>query len=256
MSLRAAEIRVFSEFSRLTESGEVLDADRGGPDTKPREILSPAIARNALASFHILVDAKPEQKWSLYVGENPEKALAVTIYREVYANGIPVGLEKIDPPFRGAGKAIVWLDLWAARNAKVERVKIEPELQIEGVSDWVNYPMEVRIMSTVVPDVPRTPVAASVGASDAPGLANLAAWLCKTPATSGRDAAQRGPTVANFLMRNATQDKAMLQASAEVDWLWLATKASDRRAWCRAPARPAEASAEWYLKVRDRLIAR
>ena len=36
------------------------------------------------------------------------------------------------------------MDLWVDANAPVRRVKIEPQVGIDG--DWVTYPMEVRVM--------------------------------------------------------------------------------------------------------------
>src|SRR5882724_1148236 len=86
-----AEIRVYSELSRIGPDGEVVASDRGS--AKPREILSPAIARNAYASYQLFVDVKPDQKWTLYVGQNPDKAIGVKLFREVFIKGVPVYLE-------------------------------------------------------------------------------------------------------------------------------------------------------------------
>ncbi len=249
----AAEIRVFSELSRVNERGEVVAADRG-MGTKPREILSPAVVRNAFASFHILVDAKATEKWSLYIGENPEKALKVSIYREEFAGGVPVRLVAATQPVTGAGPAVIWLDLWVDEHAAVERVKIEPELQVDGAADWITYPMEVRVLSTVARagGSEGLRVASPEASSDTSGLAALAAWLCQAK-TVGVVVKDGPPTVSGFLVRNAAQDSGMMPVSQDQDWLWLATKAADRKAWCKAPARPAGMGSEWYLRIRDRL---
>src|ERR1017187_5385935 len=53
----AQTVTVYSEFTRVDPFGQVVRADRGA--NEPREILSPAIARNALSSFHVVVEGRP-----------------------------------------------------------------------------------------------------------------------------------------------------------------------------------------------------
>ena len=48
----AQSLRVVSEFQRFDPFGNVVPVDHTG---EPREILSPALARNAFASFHVIV---------------------------------------------------------------------------------------------------------------------------------------------------------------------------------------------------------
>jgi hypothetical protein len=135
----AAQLNVYSEFAKVDDKGNVTAPDR------PREILSPALARNAFTSFQVVVQAEGDKSWWLHIGQNPENAVAVTMYREAGDR-----LEKTNLPIRGQGTQVFWMDLWTARTAPVERIKVEPQLNIDD--DWVIYPMEARIMDAVVPD--------------------------------------------------------------------------------------------------------
>src|ERR1051325_903273 len=69
-------VRVYSEFVTFDASGEPA------VPKEPREILSPAIVRNGFTSFQIVVQQPAHTHWTLYVGENPEGAVRVTVYRE------------------------------------------------------------------------------------------------------------------------------------------------------------------------------
>ena len=60
-------------------------------------------------------------------------------------------------PYSGESSQVLWMDLWLDANALVRRVKIEPQVGIDG--DWVTYPMEVRVMEPVVP----APLVANAG---------------------------------------------------------------------------------------------
>ncbi len=252
----AAEIRVFSELARVGLDGEVIAADRG-TNTKPREILSPAIARNAFSSFHVHVDVTHAQKWTFFVGQNPDKALDVTLYREVFENGGPARLEPVSQPVEGTGPAVIWMDLWAARNATVQRVKIEPEMQVEGVADWITYPMEVRVQSAIArePLSAGPPTTTPGTKADAAGIAMLTGWLCRGRMEGVRPEDRTSLSVQAFLARNAAQDSVLMKALDDERWLWLQTKAESRAAWCKSPARPPGASAEWYLRIRDHVVS-
>ena len=63
--LCAQTIQVYSEFRRVDPYGKIVPADQGG---KPREILSPLLARNSHATFHIVVEAPAEKYFHLLVG--------------------------------------------------------------------------------------------------------------------------------------------------------------------------------------------
>ncbi len=144
-ALQAQSLNVYSEFAEINSNGIVT------APANPREILSPAIVRNGFTSFQVVVKVAPETSYWLYVGENPENAVRVTVYRESGEKFEPVEL-----PYEGKSTQVFWLDLWTDRDAPVRRVKIEPQLKVDR--DWVTYPMEVRVVDALVPDT--TPASA------------------------------------------------------------------------------------------------
>jgi hypothetical protein len=169
--LAAQPLRVFSEFARISASGEVV------APAEPREILSPAIPRNGFASFQIVIQT--DKPWWLYVGLNPSEAVRVELYRESDGK-----LERMDTVPRGDSPAVFWMDLWTERDAPVRRIKVEPELRVDD--DWVIYPMEVRVVDATIPD----------GSS-------VRAPLC------GSGKAPEGNSAASQRFRNAQQDAAL-----------------------------------------------
>lgn len=138
----AQSVVVYSEFARFGAAGRVASP------SEPREILSPALVRNGFTSFQVVVGAEPNARWRLHVGQNPENAVRVTIYRESGRE-----LEPADLPVDGEGLQIFWMDLWTAPNAPVQRIKVEPQLYVNG--DWVTYPMEARVSEARLPDAPQ-----------------------------------------------------------------------------------------------------
>src|SRR2546428_82444 len=78
--LPAQELKVWSEFQRIDPFGEVVAVDRV---EHPREILSPAVARNAFVSFHVAVTVPENTPSFLYLQQNPEW-LKITMYKEEF----------------------------------------------------------------------------------------------------------------------------------------------------------------------------
>src|SRR5712671_3779078 len=113
----AQPLRVFSELVQFDKAGDPV------APAQPREILSPALVRNGFTSFQISIQGRPGVRWTLYVGQNPDDAVKITLYR-------PSGdhLELADLPVQGEGVQILWMDLWADRAAPVRRIKVEPQL--------------------------------------------------------------------------------------------------------------------------------
>src|SRR5579862_3749815 len=101
-------LRVFSEFAQIDGTGRVT------APPEPREILSPAIARNAFSSFQVVVDVPRGTSFQLYVAQNPENAVEVTLYRE---NGEK--LERVEQPVSGDRTQVFWMDLWTDRKSVV-----------------------------------------------------------------------------------------------------------------------------------------
>src|ERR1051326_441307 len=76
---RGQSVEIYPEFRRVDPFGAVVPADRA---LEPREILSPALARNAFASFHIAISIPPKESYLLYVAINPLTACRVALYKE------------------------------------------------------------------------------------------------------------------------------------------------------------------------------
>jgi hypothetical protein len=206
-------LRVYSEFARIDATGKVT------APAEPREILSPAIARNAFSSFQVVVDVPRGTPYQLYVAQNPENAVEVTLYRE---NGDR--LERVEQPVSGNTTQVFWMDLWTARDAPVERIKVEPQLHVNN--DWVIYPMEARVMSTTVNDGMKSSF-----------TINQLACAGFTPSVS--------PDIARINIRNAQQDLALASSVRQEDLQKLGVGTCDA---------PYSRDPEWYLRVRDYLL--
>lgn len=135
----AQSLRVYSEFAQINSDGNVT------APADPREILSPALVRNGFTSFQIVVQVPPETQYWLHIGQNPEAAVRVTLYRKSGDK-----LEPAELPFWANATQVLWLDVWTERDAPVRRIKLEPLLDVNR--NWIEYPMEARVMDVVVPD--------------------------------------------------------------------------------------------------------
>ncbi len=255
----AQPLKVYSEFSRISPTGEVVEIDRSESD--PREILSPAVPRNAFASYHIVATVPPNSPFILEIGQNPEEAVKVTMYREVHdANGIPDKLEPITLPYEsktGDAEAtlVFWMDMWVDRNAPVRRIKVEPQLHIAGY--WYIYPMEVRVSPPIVPAYkPARRVLAPVEArSDRLVQSEIQMLLCSAAAPVLE--AEREPTVRSFIVRNVQQDMALARnyypREETFKILFAAAKVKTAADWCSATKKQLTEglNTEWFLRVRD-----
>src|SRR5258708_1592195 len=110
-------VSVYSEFARIDSSGNVA-----APEA-PREILSPALARNAFTSFQIAIQVPTRTPYRLWIGQNPTDAVKVTLYRESGSK-----LEPVTEPVEGDTTQVLWMDLWTSGRATVQRVKVEQQL--------------------------------------------------------------------------------------------------------------------------------
>ena len=256
LACHGQSLTVYSEMQRTDPSGQVTAADRG---LASREILSPALARNAYTSFHIVLSMPAGSAYALYFGENPEHSARAELWREVYQrhgdSWIPDRLVSISTPYEGKmdqpGQTCqaFWLDVWVERDSPVRRIKIEPEVWIGD--RWLTYPIEARIVAATAPRryTPGPSPASAAAPADETARRILAAWLCGRPEPAGSP----GPAnLRDFLVRNARQDTGLAERAGK-DRIWRTIGAADRGAWCANPARPQSAGAEWYLKVRDTL---
>lgn len=253
----AQPVEIYSEFQRPGPYGAIVAPDRGW---KPREILSPAVARNGFASFHVAITLPPKESYFLYVLPNPVTACRVAVYREHFvktaAGWIPDRLTELqrlpdygvapdpDDGVEDQNTRVYLIDLWIPPNADVARFRLEVQVKM---ADWIIRPMEVRVRDARIPDVPAgpdRPLPAIDLAASAAAAGEFGAWL------SGRGLTMPPPgdTVRGILRRNAIQDLALagdpgLWATRVLD-LFRANTAFRTPVW----------GAEWWLRIRDALL--
>lgn len=249
----AAQITIYSEFQRVDPFGKVVVVDRA---ERPREILSPAVPRNAWTSFHLAVEVRDSRPVFVYTQQNPDQ-LKVTLYKERFvktaAGWIPDALEKIaknpamallpelDNPIPGQNTVVYWMDIWVPPHVPPGRMRLEVLLKSAG--RWTVYPMEIRIMQATAPPSfgnpgPVPPVTAR---ADTALLNLLRRRLCGAPA-SGRPAPG---ALRDLLRRNAVQDLALPSDLKQA----FAHAGIDPASICKSAPAP-----EWWLKVRYALL--
>ena len=224
-ALCAQTVQVYSEFAQLSDTGEVV------APANPREILSPAVARDAFSSFQIAIQVPKGTKFLLYVGQNPDDAAKLTLYRRRAGK-----LEPVELPYSGESSQVLWMDLWFDANAPVRRVKIEPQVGIDG--DWITYPMEVRVMEPIVP----ASVVTTQGGTTP--FEVMRAFLCGTKV---RPVPGEAPVGAELIFRNVQGDMTL----AAVGPAALRDEMKKAMGGCDAAA---PADPEFYLRLRDYLF--
>lgn len=264
--VQAQSLRVLSEFQRVDPFGEVVPADRV---PNPREILSPAAARNAFTSFHVAVTVPERSPFFLYVQTNPPNVFQISLYEELNVKTpggwIPDVLEPVKLPAFGslpylpapiAGQTTLcyWLDMWVPKETDVQRVRVE--VLLKAGRGWVMYPMEVRVMPAVAPSLRERraalpPVEARADASVYGPFRN---FVCHAREPGGRERL----SVRRLIRRNAEQDMALagsLETSrthAIRDAVLDRAGIRSRAEWCTSHD-PPEDGAEWFLRVRHLL---
>jgi len=264
------DVRVYSELRRIGPDGAPVEADSAG---RPREILSPAVPRQAFTSLRVVVTAPPGQRFTLFLGENPESVLQVTLYKErwtqVGKSWIPDALEKVATPYTGTipdsslgpGEQSVqsfWLDVYTPSQAPIRRVRLE--VQLNSGDNWIIYPMEVRI-GTLVSLKPEaiSPALADVRlpASET-ALEHLETYLCGAKQRHGASP----PNGRLLIFRNAQQDvlwAKMVEAVKGRDYvvagILTALGATDAKSWCEMRQEPQTGyDPESYWQVRNWLM--
>jgi len=267
-ALSAQTIHVYSEFRRVGPDGAVVKPDCEG---RPREIISPAVARNGFASFRLVVSVPQGKHYTLHIGDNPEGSFRYTLYKEHPSadGGPPDRLEKVALPYQGVlpdpafglpgqTASAFWLDAWVPAQAKPSRIRVEAQLNVD--QDWIIYPMEFRVQSATIPKHPHpvTPLSAAAVNSIHSAFGPMQAYLC---AKAPRAADSSGTTIRHHIRRNAAQDMALARslepplgaANLRKEILQL-IGAPDGDLWCGARLSPTVAyDPETYLKVRDYL---
>src|SRR5579863_7770736 len=268
--VHSQSLRVLSEFQRVDPFGDVLAIDR---TANPREILSPALARNAFASFHIAVRVPEREPFFIFVQTNPANVFDISLYEELYvktsAGWIPDALEPtklpafgtlpyLPSPIPGQNTVCYWLDIWAPKETPVERVRVEVLLKIG--QGWLMYPMEARVTPAVAPSIEADSVALPPGTAraDAAAMGPFRNFIC-----GGHEARREEKlSVRQLIHRNAVQDMALarsLEAAQRGDLRGEILKRlglSERGAWCKGPSSLGELGTEWWLRVRDLLYRR
>lgn len=258
-------LRVVSEFQRVDPFGQVVPADR---TAHPREILSPALARNAFASFHIAVTVPERAPFFIFVQTNPPDAFQISLYEELYVKTsggwIPDALEPVKlpvlgslpylpSPIPGQNTLCYWMDLWVPADTPVRRVRVEVLLKIGR--GWVMYPMEVRVMPVVAPEVAEhhgalPPPEARADSSVYGPFRN---FICNAR-EAGRE---ERLSVRRLIHRNALEDMALARSlegahdGSVRNRLVELAGGRDREAWCKSPLYLSAQPEEWYLHVRD-----
>jgi hypothetical protein len=259
---RAQEIHIYSEFERSDPFGNPVAADR---DMVPREILSPAMARNGHLSVRIVITGPSGSNYFLYAASNPPDIVELKLYREHFVRCgegyCPDWLTPQNSPSFGAipesplelpkqTSRSYLLDIWARPDTPPRRVRVEALLK---VGTWQVAPMEVRIVAPTVPNQPAMIDAENQAPVEAPSSTTARIQLLRyldglPPQTPGRIL-----TVRDIIQRNAAED--MLLAHS------LAAGRSPEGApglafpemnlMSMQPFVYPELGAEWYLRIRD-----
>jgi hypothetical protein len=272
-AMYAQSLQVHSEFQRVGPDGRLVRPDAADSSL---EILSPEVARNSWAAFHVVVKTPPGSPYHLYIGQNPADTFTTRFYLEKYTNAggewVPDSIEEVKLPYTSVlpqpdmpdqTVQSFFLEVFTPANLVPKRYRLEVQINVSG--EWVIYPMEFRVEErTVPPDyavhydrmpAPGDPIDQSV-------LAPLSEFLCGLPALTGESPPGGTPNIRSLVRRNVEQDMAIARVkqkeypSGKLKEL-LAQKAGivDPKGWCRNPSRPAGASPEWYLRVRNFLYA-
>ena len=264
------DVRVYSELRRIGPDGVPVEADSIG---RPREILSPALARQSYTSFRIVVSAPLGQKFMLFLGENPENILQTTLYKESWTHTgktwIPDAIEKVTAPYTGVIPDAALgpeqqtvqsflLDVYTPSKAPIRRVRLEVQLNVGD--QWIIYPMEVRIGSLMTPK----PEAISPALADLrlpaseTALEYLETYLCGAKQRLGASP----PNGRQLIFRNAQQDvlwARMIEGAKGRDFavagILGALGATDVQSWCERRQEPqAGYDPESYWKLRNWLM--
>ena len=254
-------LEIHSEFQRVDPFGNIVAIDRSA---SPREILSPAVARNAYASFHVVVSAPPGTNYFLYVVPNPLNACGVEMYKEHFTRTtggwIPDALTQLhrlpdfgfipDPLERVPGQTAraYLLDLWIPQDSPWDGFRLEVQLKI---GTWIVRPMEIRILRARVPDLrplpkgPVKPLSPIEARADAPAQEVLEAYIA-----GGEAPATEGPlNLRAIVRRNAIQDMALARS---LDNGLAGPPVLKKMLDALAP----DSGAEGYLHIRDLIHSR
>lgn len=260
-ALSGQRLLIYSEFQRVRPDGEVAQADRV---ERRRELISPAVARNAYTTWRIAVEAPAGSAYNLYIGQNPDDTAQVTLYQEEYTRHgeewLPDLVKSRTLPHsavlsEGQKVQTYLLDVWMPDSAPVGRFRLEVQLNI--ADRWVIYPLEVRVQPALAPAK-----AAPAGPLPEPRYrADQAVRIAACEFIRGQPSDKETGTLdraAAFIERNARQDLmfAKTQPLAAVQPLLLAASGFPALDTLCEMNSPAPKGAEWWLRFRDQLYQR
>jgi hypothetical protein len=252
------QLRVYSEMQRVDPFGRIVEMDRG---EKPRELLSPAVARNGYFSYHIAVTAPARSMYFLAVQMYPPDALRWKLYEEKFAydgkRWIPDALQEMASPYFGVvpdpeqsvpgqTTCVYLLDVFVPPDTPPSQVRLEVLAKFDT---WRMWPMEVRIPGASIPGLRSAPLTSLLppltDPADSAATAVWRAWV------EGRDEPTGNVvrSVRSVIWRNAVQDVALARSLES-----RLGREELRRKLEALPAAARNAGAERYLKVRDYLI--
>ena len=253
------QVSVFSELQRVDPFGEVVRQDK---QESSREILSPAVARNAISSFQVVIELPAGKIYYLYVGLNPEDAVGVKVYKEVFARQvdgrwIPDQLKEVELPYLGSigsqeipGQKVevYWVDIAVPKDAPIRRIKVDPQVYFEN--HWISYPMEVRVVAAEVQgDLPSRGEAAPIQSPVDASAQKV--WRSEFCTKSEKNPAVEALTIRQLVERNARQDVALFRGRSTVEEVVRLLGVKDVRSWCEGQT---ATGPEVYLRLRDRVL--
>ncbi|MBI5283126.1 MAG: hypothetical protein HY858_15685 [Candidatus Solibacter usitatus] len=262
LALSGQRVFLASEFQRLRPDGETAAADRV---ERRREILSPAVARNAWATFRVAVEAPPNSSYHLYIAQNPDDSCKPVLYQEEYSKlggeYLPDAVKRLDTPLSATlpeGQKIqtYLLDIWVPDSTPTGRFRLE--IQLNSNDRWVIYPLEIRVREALVPatSAPAQALPPPSSRIDSAALAALREYIC---AAKPGQAAGPPANVRAFVDRNVRQDLALARVRESEEprdgiagMLLKAGGWPSTQAFCEAGS-PAPGGAEWWLRARDYL---
>jgi hypothetical protein len=265
------EIHLYSEFERFDPFGNPVAQDR---DASPREILSPAMARNGHLSLHVVITGRTGANYLLYIGTNPPDILKAKLYREYFS---PCGndfcpdwlIEQNSPAFGAIPEYLhdvarpamdkqttrsYLLDIYAPPGTTPRRVRVEALLKT-GI--WQVAPLEVRIEPPVVPDVVpdigpdiRNPaiVEEDIAPIEAPSSATAQIQLLRYLTGLPIELPMQTLRVRDIIQRNAAEDMLLVRSLPDGIFQRPVPELNLISWW---PSLHPDSGAEWYLKVRD-----
>lgn len=260
--LYGQRLRVYTEFQRVTPDGAVAAADRGD---RPREIISPAVPRNAWLTLRVVVEAPPGKQYYLYIGQNPEKMARAALYQETYTRvgdeWVADKLKKVDQPTGGlmaqGQKAQSYLlDVFIPPRTPAGRFRLEAQLNVGD--HWIIYPMEVRVRD--IAGSGRSDaygwVPGPAARADAVATGPMREYLCGQK-TGGAD--QPLDNVRAISLRNVLQDleiarsREASETKAGVGAMLVKAAGYDSvETFCKSKD-AAPRGAEWWMRARDYL---